>query len=200
MSNQVEEYRCHCCGFKTQTSARLNSHISQSPLCLEEVVAANRPKSNPRKRHRSESPPDTGDPTNNHPANEDLLYSSLLKGQPFAKRAHVEVEEDTPIGMRIVFDEFEPAAGMPQPEPVTKTLNDFEHLQEHQRALGSEPWAPFSSVEDWDYARWITNSDLSQKQIDAMLALELVRVTHLKWERLHETHKKSDKILLPIFS
>jgi len=89
------------------------------------------------------------------------------------KRARVEVEEDVPIKMDNVFDDFEPPAGEPQPKPPN-TSNDFERLREGQQASGNQPWAPFSSVEDWDYARWILNSGLSQREIDNMLALDLV--------------------------
>ena len=107
------------------------------------------------------------------PLNDDALYSSLLEGQPPLKRARVEDEEDFPIKMNPVFSEFEPPAGTPQQRPPS-TSNNFEHLQASQQASGGEPWAPFSSIEDWDYARWIMNSDLSQRQIDAMLGLDMV--------------------------
>lgn len=174
MSDRFEEYRCPHCGFKARASARLNSHISQSPTCLEKIVAVNRPPTNLRKRHRTESPaPGDGDHVDDQPIHSDLLYSSLLKGQPSTKRAHVEVEEESPVRMDNIFDEFKPPAGIPQRKPPDMS-NDFTRLWESQQSSGSEPWAPFSSIEDWDYARWILNSDLSQKQIDEMLALDLV--------------------------
>lgn len=177
MSDRFEEYRCSYCGFKTRTSARLNSHISQSSACLEKIVAVNRPPTNLHKRHRSESPvPGGSDHLDNQPADNNLLYSSLLKGQPSTKRARVEVEEESPVKMDNIFNEFKPPAGVPQQKPPDMS-NDFERLQESQRTSGSEPWAPFSSIEDWDYARWILNSDLSQKQINEMLALDLVSKT-----------------------
>jgi len=172
MSDRFEEYRCRYCGFKTTTGARLSSHISQSPACLDRIVADNRPTPNSHKRHRSPTPGASGNLDDQPQLNDELLYSSLLKGQPSTKRVRVEVE-DIPIKMDNISEEFKPPAGVPRPKPSNMS-NDFERLQEGQRASGSEPWAPFSSIEDWDYARWVMNSDLSQKKIDEMLALDLV--------------------------
>lgn len=174
MSDRLEDsYRCRYCGFKAKTSARLSSHISQSPACLEKIVTDNQPSTSLHKRHRSPTPGASGH-LDDQPGNDEPLYSSLLKGQPSTKRARVEAEEDIPVKMNNAFDKFEPPAGEPRPKPSTMS-NNFERLQENQQASGTEPWAPFSSIKDWDYARWImTESDLSQKQINNMLALDLV--------------------------
>lgn len=152
MSDRFEEYRCRYCGFKTKTSARLSSHISQSPTCLDGIVADNRPPSNIRKRHRSSTPgaPSSSFDDELQPSNE-LLYSLLLKGQPLTKQACVEVKEDIPIKMDNAFDEFKLPAGEPQPK-LPNILNNFKCLQKGQQASGNEPWAPFSSVDNWDYA------------------------------------------------
>ena len=174
MSNRSGEHRCYSCRFKAKTRAGLNSHISQSPECLGKVIAANQPSADLHKRLRSESPmPGGSDHPDVQPPNDGVLYSSLLEGQPSSKRARVEDVEDFPIKTHSVFSEFEPPAGMPQQRPPGVS-NNFKRLQASQQALGSEPWAPFSSIEDWDYAQWIMNSDLSQRQIDAMLGLDLV--------------------------
>ena len=113
------------------------------------------------------------------------------------KWAHVDDKEDSPVKMDNVFNEFEPPAGVPWPKPPN-TLNDFKSLREGQQASGNEPWAPFSSVEDWDYARWIMNSGLSQRRIDSMLLLDLV-----SWMfstiGIIVTHRKSVKVCWPIF-
>lgn len=170
MSDRHEEYQCRYCGFRTKTSARLSSHISQSPTCLNKIIADNQPTTNLHKRDRSPTPGDSRNPDDQP---DDLLYTSLLKGQPSTKRARVEVEEDIPIKMDNVFDEFKPPAGEPRPRPPN-TSNSFERLQAGQHASGNEPWAPFSSIDDWDYARWVMSSGLSQREVDSMLALELV--------------------------
>ena len=175
MSDRFEEYRCRYCGFKAATGARLSSHLSQSPRCLDRIIADNQPTPTSHKRYRSPTPEASGqgwvDDQLVHP-NDEPLYSSLLKGQPSTKRARVEAE-DVPFKMNNVSDKFNPPAGKPITRPAN-TSNDFERLRENQESLGDQPWAPFSSIEDWDYARWIMNSGLSQRQIDAMLALDLV--------------------------
>jgi hypothetical protein len=172
-----EQYRCHYCTFKTTTAARLSSHISQSPKCLNGIIADNQPILNPQKRHRSPTPPGvSGSPDDQPQPNDEPPYSSLLRGH--TKRARVEVEEDAPFKFKTdtVFDEFDPPAGVPRARPVNMS-NEFEHLRQNQRLSGSQPWTPFSLIEDWDYARWIMNSDLSQRQIDEMLALDFVSKT-----------------------
>jgi len=173
MSDRFEEYQCRYCGFKTKTSARLHSHISQSPACLDKIVADNQPPADLHKRPHSPTPGGSDYPDNQ--MNDEPLYSSLLKGQPSMKRVRVEAGEDVPVKMDNVFDDFEPPAGEPRPKPPNMS-NDFERLREGQQASGNQPWTPFSSVEDWDYARWIMSSGLSQCQIDSMLALDLVSI------------------------
>ena len=169
-------YRCRYCGFKTTSSSGLSSHISQSPSCLDQIVAANQPATHPQKRPHSESPAPGLRSTPDNQFSETLLYSSLLGDQPSTKRTRVEDVEDDPIEIKmdIVYKDFEPPAGEPrQPKPAN-VHSHFERLREEQISTGQQPWAPFSSVEDWDYARWITESDLSQRGIDDMLKLDIV--------------------------
>ena len=194
MSDRSKEYRCHYCGFKTTTSGQLSSHFSQSPPCLDKIVAANQPSSNIHKRDCSPTPGGSGH-LNDQPDDE-LLYSSLLMGQPSSKRARVE--EDIPIKIDTIFEEFTPPAGESQPKPPNMS-NNFEGLLADQQASRSEPWAPFSSMEDWDYARWITNSGLSQRQIDSMLALDLVSKICL-FASITVTHQNLVEICIPVLS
>ena len=194
MSDRFEEYRCRYCGFKTKTSARLSSHISQSPTCLDKIIADNQPSTDTHKRHRSPTPGVSGN-LDDQP-DDGPLYSSLLTGQPSTKRARVEDEEDTPVQMDNVFDEFEPPAGEPRPKPPG-TSSSFERYQEGQQTSGNKPWEPFSSIEDWDYARWIMNSGLSQREIDRMLSLDLVSRAHFIVGAV-VTHNGSAKVCQPI--
>jgi hypothetical protein len=84
-------------------------------------------------------------------------------------------EEDDPINIKmdIQFEDFEPPAGEPQLK-LANMHSDFERLREEQKSSGQQPWAPFSSVEDWDYARWIMESGLGQQKIESMLKLDIV--------------------------
>ena len=196
MSDRFEEYWCRYCGFKTTTSAQLNSHISQSPTCLDRIIADNQPTSDLHKRHHLPTPEASSYHNDQPQPDNELLYSSLLKGQPPTKRAQVEVD-DTPFKMNTVFNEFDPPAGEPRVTPINIS-SDFEQLQETQQISENQPWAPFPSIQDWDYAYWIMmESDLSQKQINAMLALDLVSEICIVVNTT-VADKKSDKELLSI--
>ena len=194
----AEEYRCRYCGFKTTTNARLSSHISQSSRCLESIIADNQPTATSHKRHRSPTPGVSGYLEDQSQPNDEFLYSSLLKGQPPMKKARVQDEEDKPFEMDTVPDEFFPPAGESLRARTADESDGFERLQEYQRSSGDQPWAPFSSIEDWDYARWIMGSDLSQRQIDAMLALDLVSQT-CAMATTFFTHKIQIKSTSPSF-
>jgi hypothetical protein len=170
MSERGKQYRCCYCNFKGTSSSGLNSHIAQSAACLDRIVADNQP--HPQKRSHSPIPGDSNFLDDQH--DEEPLYSSLLGTQPPTKQARIEVEDEpTEIKMDITYEDFEPPAGEPHPTPLD-LQSDFEHLRESQRSSGEQPWAPFSSVDEWDYARWIMESGLSQKKIEEMLKLDIV--------------------------
>lgn len=173
MSDRGEQYRCRYCGFKATSSGGLSSHVSQSSVCLDQIVADNRPPSHTQKRPFS--PTLAASDFSIDQPDEAPLYSSLLGGQRPAKQPRVEAEtvEFPEIMTDVVFEDFKPTAGKPQPKGPS-LCSDFERLQQTQRLSGQEPWAPFSSVADWDYARWIMGSDLSQRAINDMLGLDLV--------------------------
>ena len=117
--------------------------------------------------------------------------------QPSAKWAHVEVG-DIPYKMDTIFEEFMPPAGESRLKPPNASSN-FKDLLADQQASESEPWAPFSSMEDWDYAQWIMNSGLSQRQIDSMLALDLMSEICL-FASITVTHRNLVEICIPFLS
>lgn len=170
MSDGIEEHRCRHCGFKTTTSGRLSSHISQSPACLRRIVADNQPRENLRKRDRSPTPGVADDPSIESTSHS-FPTTSFLDDQRPTKHARIEVE-DIPFNKEVVIDEFDPPAGVPRQGANSKSVRMVDVINDHQE---NQPWAPFASTEEWDYARWIIlESDLSQKQINNMLALDLV--------------------------
>lgn len=112
----------------------------------------------------------------------------------------MEIEKDIPVKLNRVYTEFKPPTGEPRSR-TSNVSNDFECLQENQHASGGGPWTPFSSIEDWDYARWIVESDLSQRQIDEMLALDLVSEAEGMISGCRSaTHNDLDKVILTILS
>ncbi|KAI0727055.1 hypothetical protein C8Q72DRAFT_756159, partial [Fomitopsis betulina] len=46
-----------------------------------------------------------------------------------------------------------------------------------QRSHGLDPWAPFASREEWELARWIHKSNLSQRATDEFLKGSMMRST-----------------------
>ncbi|KAJ7689553.1 hypothetical protein B0H17DRAFT_872490, partial [Mycena rosella] len=53
----------------------------------------------------------------------------------------------------------------------------FETLREQQRDAGRAPWYPFESEDQWELARWLMTSGLSQKKTDSYLKLKTVRTS-----------------------
>ena len=71
------------------------------------------------------------------------------------------------------------------PEPVGNThgqdLSKFESLRKEQMDEGLAPWFPFESEDEWELARWLMTSGISQKKIDSFLKLHKVSTSpHLK--------------------
>jgi len=77
----------------------------------------------------------------------------------------VEDEEDTQY-----IDDFA-GAGLPHAE---RRQSNFEHHFGNQREAGDTPWAPFESKDEWELARWLMTSGISQMQIDEFLKLNKV--------------------------
>ncbi|KAJ7495743.1 hypothetical protein B0H11DRAFT_1910488 [Mycena galericulata] len=59
--------------------------------------------------------------------------------------------------------------------PLGKCQTCFEKLREQQTEGGHAPWYPFESEDEWDLARWLMTSGLSQKKTDEYLKLKSVR-------------------------
>jgi hypothetical protein len=51
---------------------------------------------------------------------------------------------------------------------------NFEEHFKHQIKAGDAPWMPFESENEWELARWLMTSGVSQKQIDEFLKLNKV--------------------------
>lgn len=53
----------------------------------------------------------------------------------------------------------------------------FEKHQNMQNVAGCDSWSPFTSKEEWELARWLMCSGVSQTKIDEFLKLDLVRIS-----------------------
>ncbi|KAJ7159504.1 hypothetical protein C8R46DRAFT_906545 [Mycena filopes] len=58
---------------------------------------------------------------------------------------------------------------------LSKCKTAFETYREEQRKAGCAPWQPFESEDEWEMARWLMTSGLSQKKVDEYLRLKKVR-------------------------
>ena len=85
-----------------------------------------------------------------------------------SRRASVEDVEDEEDARYI--DDFV-GAGLPHAESYQAK---FEHHFANQREAGDAPWAPFKSEDEWELARWLMTSGVSQKQMDEFLKLNKV--------------------------
>ncbi|KAJ7812872.1 hypothetical protein B0H14DRAFT_3112207 [Mycena olivaceomarginata] len=56
---------------------------------------------------------------------------------------------------------------------VCKTY--FQKLRDEQKDAGNAPWYPFESEDEWELAKWLMTSGLSQKKTDEYLKLKAVR-------------------------
>jgi len=73
------------------------------------------------------------------------------------------------------FESFPTPAGTPKGRGRPK----FEKHGDRQKAEGSDPWSPFASKEEWELARWLMGSGVSQTKIDEFLKLDIVNVLDL---------------------
>lgn len=77
-------------------------------------------------------------------------------------------------GSRFIED-FPIPAGLPRAHSVDKNLkSNFEHHLDEQKKAGDAPWAPFESEDEWELARWLITSGVSQSKMDSFLKLNKV--------------------------
>ena len=100
----------------------------------------------------------------------------LRSRSPWSKRASVEdvEDEDNQTAEPRFIEDFPRPAGLPL-SPEKTTSSAFEAHRELQREAGDAPWAPFESEGEWELARWLMTSGVSQTKIDSFLKLDKVR-------------------------
>lgn len=173
---------CFNCSASKPTLQGLRSHISQRQACREAFAArfqlqATTPAS------PSSAPIDLAAEHQNLPDNSydtPLVSPQIPDAQdspePPSKRARVEeVEDIEPGGLpKRPFRRFDTTAGQTYGEG--RTL--YERMQEEREreGLGENPWEPFENQQEWELARWLLSSGLSQSDIDKYLKLEIVRL------------------------
>jgi hypothetical protein len=63
---------------------------------------------------------------------------------------------------------------VPHGMPIGRYVTRFERLKAEQHAKGRSPWYPFADEEEWELARWLVMSGLSQAEIDNFLKMMIV--------------------------
>ncbi|KIO21131.1 hypothetical protein M407DRAFT_29239 [Tulasnella calospora MUT 4182] len=95
-----------------------------------------------------------------------------------------------PIHKRVI--DAHPTAGCPLPG-IFKT--PWETKSEKERNQKDRPWGEFKTKEDWEFARFLMKSGLSQERIDELLQLEVTRArTQPSFWNKYEFFKKIDTL------
>ena len=108
-----------------------------------------------------------------------LEYPATLDGpsaKTATKRAWVEeVDDDVPAAKKSATGRW--AENFPRPAGTLKGhgLTSFQRYQNAQEANSDSPWALFKTKDDWELARWLTTSGVSQTKINEFLKLGMVR-------------------------
>lgn len=164
----------------------LRSHISQSVKCRaqrdrEHAQARNNRSAQDRAPHnhqqeteyneeRLDDGPGPEDNSSPHPND-----STDERG---SKRARVDDDHDDfqPTSVNFIVDYPEDAhAGAVLEQAADGLEARFDQIKQMQQAAGQPLWAPFDSLADWELARWLVQSGVSQREIDKFLKLESVR-------------------------
>lgn len=136
------------------------------------------------------SPSSDFEPSSGHDTEELHAFPDTGTNLPPSKKTRIEdiEDEDNVAGPPEHYIEDFP---WPAGDPIAEhgKLPPFFELFRCQKVENNEAmWAPFSSRDEWELARWLMRSSISQKEIDAFLKLESVRTfdcfslkQNLKW-------------------
>lgn len=174
-----EIHRCVFCQAIFATTQGLRSHLTQSKPCRKKMDASHQP-SNVAISTLTFLPADEYQSLdaaiNVMEPNPGADGATLSEGQPSRtsqKRPAVTIEEvedeDAPGTQKWIEDYPAPAGSM-----YGSCMSIFEKYREQQRQEGLPPWAPFQDMEEWETARWIMLSGISQERMKSLLNLEKV--------------------------
>ncbi|KZP30194.1 hypothetical protein FIBSPDRAFT_908162 [Athelia psychrophila] len=185
----MSDYPCNFCSRVLPSSQGLRSHIAQSADHQEQLRALEteidhdsaddddlQPGLPSPSAYNGSSQYDSDDAPPDPSSDHDPSGFDGDEPEPASKRARVEEVEDEqapPIFGREPFVE-------PYPEEKEagkiygRTRTSFEEIRVNQ-SEGEEPWAPFESEAEWEVARWMMRSGISQKETESFLKLEKIR-------------------------
>ncbi len=173
---------CGHCGIERRTLQGVRSHITQTPACnlaFERQVA--------RRLAHQQQPAAEQDIGAIRPGPSDDLQ---VDGDGDVMMAEEEVRVPGGNPYRVTVEEVEDieAGGLPKRpwvgeypevarvgEALRQATTIFEELREKRRTAGTSHFAPFDDREEWELAKWLMTSGLSQEAIDEYLTLPIVR-------------------------
>ncbi|KAJ7779093.1 hypothetical protein B0H16DRAFT_1878677 [Mycena metata] len=194
---------CQYCGVQRPTSQGIRSHITQSKACrkkqfdeyeaLESSDSESGDTDNSRIADAGDADVDLEfggldtvlyDNSNEAESDEDFtldpprpdlerdanLSAPPVDANPGSnKRARVEEEEDEDARWVQPCPAEYAAGGI-----YERCKTAFEKAREAQRKEGHPPWYPFESEDEWEVARWLMTSGLSQTKVEEHLKLKKV--------------------------
>ncbi|KAJ3727345.1 hypothetical protein DFJ43DRAFT_1133192 [Lentinula guzmanii] len=129
---------CLYCGSSLRSTKALQAHISQREFCRnKEEAAFHEPESDIDPPLDSVSSPEPGWEDQNM-----KNYQPMFSSRHSTPAATVEEIEDDP------------------------TSDYFEAIRQKQTEKALPPWTPFQSEKEWELARWLMSSGISQQRID----------------------------------
>lgn len=140
----------------SSTKGRTRSGSDSPPANVEPVPPTNPPRS---------APPQNGQEDLAPPFEPDLPPRKRRRGVTLEE---VPDEEALPNG-RVV--ESHPSAGWTYRGVVP---TEWETRRSEDERDQHDPWFPFDSLDDWELARWLMTSGVSQEKIDGYLKLHIV--------------------------
>jgi hypothetical protein len=195
-------HKCAYCPVRLATAQGLHSHLAQSQRCRARhqasIVASDSDSDSQLEGNENSLPTgydsdsdlapyiEADPPIENLGPVEDNSEAEEPRRQ--SRNATVENsdkedldEEDVDGGAvdaRFIED-FPRPAGLPHSADKTRRSN-FEHHLDEQKKAGDAPWAPFESEDEWELARWLITSGVSQTKMDSFLKLNKVSHGHIE--------------------
>jgi len=188
---RTQEHRCGICGQGFASQQGVRAHVRMSPNCRAAIQARNRSHEH---QPITLSPPESQQPSQITPLEADT--SGRLTPPPYEdtnapdadpRRARVEDDMDGDtgdgpeagdMGRYWLWDYPEGHAGeILRTLNLTDTGSRFENIRHRQRLAGKASWDPFVDKEEWELARWLVETSVSQRNIDKFLKLEKVNCT-----------------------
>ncbi|KAK7025954.1 hypothetical protein VNI00_015869 [Paramarasmius palmivorus] len=183
MIRSTRTYSCNVCGkYSGCTIKGLRGH--QALTACGDVVKARNAQADPNQftSHRTQIEdlppfPDPVEPTFAGAADD---FHSAEGSRTSNKRRRVTVEEvedegDPPRLSRASFVSLDfTGAGSPV-EGHAPNETSFERLQRERKEQGQDMWTPFKDREEWELARWLMLSGVSQGQVDTFSKLPIIQ-------------------------